>query len=222
MMKYVGGKLSKFSMNTESANAKILFMNKKAAVELSVNMIIITVLSLIVLGIGFYIVTNIFTTATEYKEKLDEQTKENVRKMLMQSGELISLPINKYTVQRGKREIIAVGLLNNLGYSNLFYLSIRCNEAVDPDENELCAENQGTSCNTETTAYCSNWIIMDTEKITLENREATVIGLFVTVPDIAPAGTFAFNFKVCTGNSCNISGSTQYSTTKKVYISVPE
>lgn len=195
--------------------------NKSAAIELSVNMIVITVLSLIVLGIGFYIVTNIFTTATEYKEKLDEQTKENIRTTLMQSGELISLPINKYNIHRGENDVIAVGLLNNVGDSETFYTTISCSEAIAEDETELCAENMAIPCNTATAGYCSDWIIMDTEEITLENREATAIGLFVAVPDDAPAGTFAFNFKVCTSGPCSVSG-TQYGSTKKVYITVPE
>ncbi|MEK6921948.1 MAG: hypothetical protein AABX82_08715, partial [Nanoarchaeota archaeon] len=195
--------------------------NKKAAIELSVNMIVVTVLSLIVLGIGFYIVTHIFTTATEYKEKLDEQTKENIRTTLMQTGELISLPINKYIVQRGENDVIAVGLLNNVGDRQTFYTTISCSEALAEDETELCAENMAIPCNTATAGYCSDWIIMDTEEITLENREATAIGLFVAVPDDAPAGMFAFNFKVCTGGQCSVSG-TQYGSTKKVYITVPE
>ena len=191
--------------------------NKSAAIELSVNMIVVTVLSLIVLGIGFYIVTNIFTTATEYKEKLDEQTKENIRTTLMQTGELISLPINKYTIQRGENDVIAVGLLNNVGDKQTFYTSIGCSEALAKDETELCAENDAISCE----GICSDWIIMDTEEIMMENREATAIGLFVAVPDDAPAGMFAFNFKVCTGGPCSVSG-TQYGSTKKVYITVPE
>ena len=197
-------------------------MNKTAAIELSVNMIVITVLSLIVLGIGFYIVTNIFTTATEYKGKLDEQTQENIRTTLMQSGDLISLPINKYTISRGENDVIAVGLLNSIGEDQTFYTSISCNEALAEDETELCAENDAISCATETTAFCNEWIIMDTEEILLENREATVVGLFVSVPDDAPAGMFAFNFKVCTGNTCESSSATQYGSTKKVYITVPE
>ena len=131
--------------------------NKKAAIELSVNMIVVTVLSLIVLGIGFYIVTHIFTTATEYKEKLDEQTKENIRTTLMQTGELISLPINKYIVQRGENEVIAVGLLNNVGDRQTFYTAISCSEALAEDETELCAENMAIPCNTATAVRDQRW-----------------------------------------------------------------
>ncbi len=197
-------------------------MNKKAAIELSVNMIVITVLSLVVLGIGFYLVTNIFTTATEYKEKLDEQTKNNILTVLKQSGELISLPITKYTVERGDVETIGVGIFNNAGATQTFSIAVECTEALDPEENELCAKTQGISCDSEAAGYCSTWITRGTEEKTVKNRESFVEELFVIMPEDAPSGIFGYTFKVCTGNSCGNSGSTQYGPTKKFYIIVPE
>jgi hypothetical protein len=196
-------------------------MNKKA-VQLSINFIVITILSLLVLGVGFYVVTNIFTTAYEYQDKLNEQTKEATLAALRQSGELVSLPLNKYTIKRGEMDQFAIGLLNNAGSSQTFYPSIECTEALDSDENELCAKTQGISCESEATAYCSQWITLGDEKLTLENRKDEAIGAFVAVPDNAPSGTFGYSFKVCTGNYCGSTGSTQYGPTKKMYIIVPE
>ncbi len=196
-------------------------MNKKA-VELSINFIVITILSLIVLGIGFYLVTNIFTTAEEYKEKLDEQTQEHILETLRESGELISIPINKYTIQRGGHTIFGIGILNDLGDIGIFYPRLVCTEAIDADQNEMCAVNNGISCDTEATAYCNNWITMDTTGMTLENRKSDVVTLFIIVPDNAPEGTYGFTFKVCTGNYCGSTDSTQYGPTKKLYITVPE
>lgn len=196
--------------------------NKKAAIQLSINFIVLTILSLIVLGIGFYLVTNIFITATEYKGILDEQTKESILATLKKSGELISLPIIQYTVRRGENEIIGVGLINNAGSEQTFYITAECTEAVDNQENELCYKAGGISCDNEASGYCSKWILLDTEQITLKNREDAVISLFVSVSDDAPSGIFGYSFKVCTANKCGSSGSTQYGTTKKFYINVPE
>lgn len=196
-------------------------MNKKA-IELSINFIVITVLSLLVLGVGFYIVTNIFTLSTEYKEQLDEQTQENILEALRQSGELISLPINSYTIERGNYEMIGIGLLNSVGDVQIFYITLTCTEALDTDNTVLCAQNNAISCDTEATAYCSQWITLGDEKLTLENRKDKAIGVYIAVPDNAPAGTYGFTFKVCTGNYCGSSGSVQYGPTKKLYITVPK
>ena len=196
-------------------------MNKKA-IELSINFIVITILSLIVLGIGFYLVTHIFTTAEEYKAELDEQTQENILETLRQSGELVSLPINKYTILRGGHTILGIGVLNDIGDLETFYPTLTCNEAIDADQNELCAVNNGVSCDIEATAYCNDWITVDTTGITLENRKSEIVGIVVLVPDNAPEGTYGFTFKVCTGNYCGMSGSTQYGPTKKLYITVPQ
>lgn len=190
-------------------------MNKSAAIELSVNMIVITVLSLIVMGIGFYLVTNIFTTATEYKGKLDEQTQQSILATLRKSGDLISMPIIHYTIARGETDVFGAALLNDLDATETFSITVTCTEAVDSDENDLCAEVQGISCDTETAGYCSDWITLDTEETTLENREDTAIGMFVIVPDDAPSGTFGYSLKV-------YYGSEQYGPTKKFYITVPE
>lgn len=196
-------------------------MNKKA-IELSINFIVITVLSLIVLGIGFYLVTNIFSTATKYKGELDEQTQESLLATLRKSGDLISMPIIHYSIARGATDVLGAALLNDIGIAETFYITTTCTEAVDSDENDLCAEVQGISCETETAGYCSDWITLDTEKTTLENRKDAAIGMFVMVPDDAPSGTFGYSFKVCTGNFCGDSGSEQYGPTKKLYITVPE
>ncbi len=192
-------------------------MNKKAAVQLSVNFIVLTVLALITLGIGFYIVTEIFTTAEKYKATLDEQTQEQIRTTL-EKGEIVSLPITAYTIRRGETEIIPFGVRNNLGEADYFYMSVTCTEAIDSQENELCAVNEGKLC----TDICNDWIVLDTEKETLENRESLAVGLFVRIPDDAPSGIFGYSIKVCTGNVCDKSDSTQYGTTKKMYITVPE
>lgn len=202
-------------------NVKILFMGKKAAVQLSVNFIVLTVLALITLGIGFYIVTEIFTTAEKYQAQLDEQTQEQIRATL-EKGEILSLPITSYTIRRGEKDIIPFGVRNNLGEESTFYISVTCTEAIDSEENELCAINDGKSCTIAETSYCSDWIVLDTEKETLENRESLAVGLFVRVPDDAPSGIFGYSVKVCTGNFCDESSSTQYGTTKKMYVTVPE
>lgn len=193
-------------------------MNKKAAVELSVNFIVITVLSLIVMGIGFYLVTNIFTTATDYKESLDEQTKESIISVLKKSGEPISLPITSYNIFRGNANIIGVGLYNALEAEETFHISVDCKEALAADETVLCEENNGNSC----AEICDSWPILDTETVTLEPKKSTAIGIFVKVPEQAASGTYGFTFKVCTENVCGITNSEQYATTKKFYVTVPE
>jgi hypothetical protein len=190
-------------------------MNKKAAIQLSVQFIVLTVLALVTVGIGFYIVTQIFITAEDYKGKLDEQTQENIIDTLTKSGDIISMPITSYTIRRGETEIIALGVQNSLERTETFTFQVQCSEAIDSDNTELCAVNQGIVCNTETTGFCSDWIILDTEEEELENRESVVVGLFVRVPDDAPSGTFGYTIKV-------YNDAEQYGTTKKLYITVPE
>src|SRR3989338_5683066 len=144
-----------------------IISNKKGAVELSVNMIVITVLSLVVLGIGFYLVTSLFSTATEYKGTLDEQTEQNILTALKKPGELISLTITQYSIERGETDVIGVGLLNSAGSAQTFYISITCTEALAEDETELCNANAGSSCDTETTGYCTTWPTLGDEQLTL-------------------------------------------------------
>jgi hypothetical protein len=194
---------------------RFLSWNKKAAIQLSVQFIVLTVLALVTLGVGFYIVTQIFVTAEDYKATLDEQTQENIIATLKKSGELISFPITSYNIARGNKEIIALGVYNSIGDAANFQFTIDCSEAIDSDNTELCAKNQGIPCSTETAGFCSDWIILDTEEETLENRESHVVGLFVQVPKDAPSGTFAFSIKVYANNE-------QYGTTKKLYIGVPK
>ncbi len=119
-------------------------------------------------------------------------------------------------------ETIGIGIYNNAGASQTFYVKVESTEAIDTDQTEVCAKNNGVSCDTETAGYCSNWITKGFDKETIDNKESAVEELFIIVPEDAPSGIFGYIVKVCIGNECDATGATQYGPSKKFYITVPE
>ena len=53
-------------------------VNKKAAIELSMNFLVIIIISIVILGSGIYLTRQIFTGAQETSATLDERTKEAI------------------------------------------------------------------------------------------------------------------------------------------------
>lgn len=85
-------------------------MNKKG-IELSVNFMIVLIITLVVFGMAIYLLKMFFSTAVEIKENIDTQTEEEIQRVLF-SGERVAIPVNKKEIRRGSSEVFGIGILN--------------------------------------------------------------------------------------------------------------
>ena len=72
----------------------------KTGIELSINFIVVVILSVVILSIGLVLVRTFFAKTTEIKSSLDDQTKSKITEMLS-FGEITAMPFNKKQIFAG-------------------------------------------------------------------------------------------------------------------------
>ncbi|MBD3354943.1 hypothetical protein GF361_03080, partial [Candidatus Woesearchaeota archaeon] len=107
-------------------------MNKKG-IELSVNFLVIVIISLVILSSGILIVRRYFSTAEDIKTQLDEQTERQIEASLGQ-GKMISVPFKRKTIGRGESDILGLGVLNIEDHRTEFNVNISLSSAYDKNK----------------------------------------------------------------------------------------
>ena len=69
----------------------------KKGFELSINFIVMVILSLAMLGVGFYFAKNIFIQTYDIGQQLDDQTKSQIESKLRDPASLVAIGINQKT-----------------------------------------------------------------------------------------------------------------------------
>ena len=107
-------------------------MNKKA-IELSINFLVIIIISLAVFGMGILFVNKIFFAAGKKVAEMDSQTKEELARLL-DSGDKVAMPFFQKTVIHGNTATFGIGVLNTLGSPKAFTVVVKFDEAFDKED----------------------------------------------------------------------------------------
>lgn len=86
-------------------------MNRKAAIELSVNFMVVIILGIVILSMGIYLTVRAVSNANKISEKLDKQTEQQLY-ALLDDGNPVVAPLNTAIVQRKQSHIFGVGVRN--------------------------------------------------------------------------------------------------------------
>ncbi len=177
-------------------------MDKKATIGLSVETLVVVIISLVVLAGGVTLLYKFIGGAEDTKALLDEKTNAELERLLVDEGKEVALPKNVATVERGKTHVFGIGILN-VGTENSFKIEVEPSTAVDKSENEF-----------EPGEEVIQWLKYDPEPIKLEEGEHDKILIHVTVPKDALVGQYIFNVKVLDSEP------KQYGNTQKFTVNV--
>src|SRR3989338_4247202 len=161
-------------------------MNKRG-IELSVNFLVMLILSLIVFMFGLYLVYQFFGTAVDLQTQLDEQTEKELQAMLI-SGERVALPKTQVNLQRGKSYTFGLGILNTLGAEKEFSVNIIEGQAY-----------QGAS------SITNGLDTIPAKTYSIKNTEQRLLAIPVRVNQDAQIGTHTLDVRVCYANSVDSS-----------------
>ena len=165
-------------------------MNKKAAIELSTNFLVIIILSIVVFGMGIYMVNMFFSSSESMKEDINKQTEEQIINLLM-AGDRVSIPITKQTISVGKSYTFGVGILNILGDPSDFTIYVEEGPMIASDGTRYDA-GEYDSLN-----YIETRTIED-----LANNEHRVVSVPVAVPRGSVSGEYILNVHICASDTC--------------------
>jgi hypothetical protein len=87
-------------------------MNKRAALELSINAIVVIVIAMAVLGLGLGFVRGQIKKISETSLEVQEQAKQGILEDLRVGNKKLSFPTDRYSLAKDERKDIAIGVLN--------------------------------------------------------------------------------------------------------------
>jgi hypothetical protein len=172
-------------------------LNKKAF-EVSINFIVVLIISLLVFVFGLYITNKFFGQAEAVKRDIDLETRQQIEKLL-DDGSRVAIPLNRRTIRRGHSDTFGMGILNVLGGSpTIFTVKVGFDAAYEINNSNMSGANGGGYIDQE-------WIFSDPQNFTIKNREKETVPIYVKVggsmsssPELTTReGTYVFNAYVC-------------------------
>lgn len=159
--------------------------NKKGF-ELSINMLVVIILSLAMLGLGVMLITQFFHQSLDIQKRISEQEEDQINSMLNR-GERVALPINIKTIPRGEVNVFGLGVLNILDNTTTFEIEIDFQnmKVFDKQGTDLLQSDTGAEINKVA-------IISEREEISLKPNEQGLVNIFIKVDKAAPRGTYIY------------------------------
>jgi len=166
-------------------------MEKRGAIGLSINVLVVVIISLVILGFGIYLLYQFIGGAEDIKQNLDQRTKLELERLLVNLGEGVALPLHQATVSRGETHVFGIGVLNIGGVGDKFHLEITPPEKYVDEQGEIQNVNQVANQDLMT------WLLYnDVEDMLIKEGEHQTGSILVIVPDDAPTGEYIFTARI--------------------------
>lgn len=173
---------------------------KKGAIALSINMLVVVIISLVILGAGVSLLYKFIGGAEELKRSLDQRTNEELDRLLINQGQQVALPRSTAEVFRGDEHVFGIGILN-IDSRKEFSIEVHFSTGVDESGNKIDAVDE------------TEWLLYNSEEFSLEQNENQKEAILVIVPNNVVKGQYIFNAKVYSENE-------QYGNTQKMVVVV--
>jgi len=191
-------------------------MNQKGSIELSINMLVVIILSIIILVGGVALMYQFIRGAEETKQVLDSKTNAELERLLVDQGQMVALPLQRVELNGGESHLFGVGILNIGGVGNQFKITAELSQATDKFGTEILLEDA------EKQQVIQLWLFYDTSELLIKENEHRKESISVTVPKDALKGEYIFNVKVWYTSPAPAGGvqDSQYGNTQKFYVKV--
>ncbi len=165
-------------------------MNKNGGIDISINMLVIVIISLVILSSGIILMYQFIGGAEEIKMDLDQRTNDELERLLVNQGERVALPLHIADISRGDIHVFGLGVLNTLGTNQEFLITIELKRVSDETEQEITAKINK--------AEVQDWLLYNTQPIFISEGSNIKEPILVSVPKNAVKGQYIFIAKVNT------------------------
>lgn len=174
-------------------------MNKKAALEISINAIVVLILAITILGLGLGFIKSQFGAVSEQFGAVSAEIKSSLIEKIKESGELLVFNRAEIEAKVGKPETIYVGIKGTSGESGsvCFRMATKCLRPLNPDNR--CTETIDRNAlvggkDDMSTTPVETWFKMF-EEVDIKNND---VGVFPITLQIAKAlsDTYLMEFNV--------------------------
>lgn len=185
-------------------------LNKKA-IELSMNFIVILIISIVIFGFGVSFISRLSSQATELQEITIGELDERIDNLVCEGSDRVCIGRDRKTIKRAKFDVFGLKIINVLNSQNLdVVISPSVNNPLDvlgykKDKTEIRVSDNAVP------------LIVNppSRSIFIEKNEEKLLGIGVQVPANAVSGTYILNARIQTADG------QQYSQVQKLYVDVP-
>ena len=176
-------------------------LNKKA-IELSLNFIVIIIISVIIFGFGVRFLYTLFSQANNLRDLTSADLDRKIGNLICDGSERICIGIDKKIIDRGKFDVFGVKILNIVNNEN-FDIKVSPSNPIGYKKNNDPISGPALIVNPE-----------DRPLLTIKKNEDKTVGIGVEVPKNAVSGTYILNVDISNNNA-------RYAPTLKLYVDVP-
>ncbi|MBD3164247.1 hypothetical protein GF323_03540 [Candidatus Woesearchaeota archaeon] len=180
---------------------------KKAAIELSLNFIVIIIIALVLFGFGINFIYNIISKSNDIAGMTMEELDNSIADLMCSDTEKVCLNKDTLELRPGKYDSVGIKILNvrNNAPQNKFMISVVRGIYVDPRNNKPASSKIGLI-----------EIFPDNRTVTLKANKAKTFGIAFQLPGSGlPKGTYVFDVDITIDPDTSPA---KYGQTKKIRI----
>jgi len=163
-------------------------MKKRGAIGLSVNVLVVIIISLVILVGGITLLYKFIGGAEEIKAELDQKTTEELERLLVGQGKKVALPLHVATVQRGDSHVFGIGIMNMKENAETFVIRITLKKVADEGLNDITQQvDQGAVV---------KWVLYNPAGIQVLPNDHHKESILVNVPKEAVKGQYIYTATV--------------------------
>ena len=155
----------------------------KGAIGLSVETLVIIIISLVVLAGGITLMYQFIHGAEDIKGQLDQKTQDELERLLVGQGNKVALPLHVAAIQRGDSHVFGLGIQNIKDMTESFSIKIRLDKVTDENKKVITAIDP---------ASVASWALFNNAPFAVESNANTKEAILIQVPTAAIKGEYIF------------------------------
>jgi len=180
-------------------------MLKKGAIELSVNFLVIIIISIVIFGFGVYFISKLSATAADLTQMTASELDQKIANLVCEGYDRVCVSTEKKVIQKKKFDVFGIKIFNVMPTQN-FDITV-----------STPADKLGIKYDKTFIPLTSSKLIVNpsTRSINIGQNEEKNIGIGVQVPPSAVPGIYILNVEIKSQSG------TQYTPIQKLYVEVP-
>lgn len=177
-------------------------MPNKKAIELSMNFIVILIISIVIFGFGVRFISKLSSQATELQELTISELDERIGSLICEGSDRVCVGIDRKKIAAKKFDVFGLKIINIIDPQNFdVTVSRPAPSGYKKDKQEIPSDNLVVN--------------PKSRSIFIGKNEEKIVGIGVQVPANAQPGTYIFNVRIQTADG------QPYSQIQKLYVDVP-
>ena len=178
-------------------------MLKKGAIELSMNFLVIIIISVVIFGYGVYFITSLSSKANDWTKMSTEELDKQIGDLVCQGFERVCITAGKKTIQKLNFDVFGIKVFNIYG-PQTFSVEVTNTNMIAPGGTDIIPASPQLNINPP-----------DRRSVLIDKNEGKSVGVGVQVPPDAVAGTYILDVTI--SDQLN----NEYVPIQKLYVDVP-